>query len=93
MRRLLVLLSFFCVIMLGAGEHKNFPAAEVVLNNGLDIIANSAAAENAAEKLSSVLEKIYNKPFPVKKGDGTSGIAIGMPEDFPAAPFQASFDN
>lgn len=93
MRRLLVLLSFFCVIMLGAGVHKSFPAPEVVLNNGLDIIVNSAAAENAAKKLSSVLEKIYNKPFPVKKGDGTSGIAIGMPEDFPAAPVKAAFDN
>ncbi|MBO5821394.1 MAG: DUF4838 domain-containing protein, partial [Lentisphaeria bacterium] len=85
----------FCVlscIALAAGVHKSFPAAKVKLDSGLPIIANSPKAEAAAKKLSAVLEKIYKKSFPVKKGDGLTGIAVGTPEDFPAAKIKAKFD-
>lgn len=92
MKKLVILFILLCVSILFAGEHKSFPAPEVTLNSGLPVIANSPEAESAARKLSAILEKIYRKPFPVKKGDGTSGIAVGTPEDFPSAPFKAGFD-
>ena len=90
-KSLFLFCALFCMV-LGAGVHKSFPAPKVRLSSGLPVIANSPQAEAAAKKLSTVLEKIYKKPFPIQKGDGTSGIAVGTPEDFPAAPGKAKFD-
>ena len=92
MKKSLFLVFSLVSIMLTSGEHKSFPAAKVRLDSGFPIIANSPKAEAAAKLLSAVLEKIYKKPFPIRKGDGTTGIAVGTPEDFPSLAVKAKFD-
>ena len=92
MKKFLLLFLIFAGMAVVSGEHKSFPAEAVILKNGMPVIVNSDQAQRAAETLSGILSRIYNKPFPVQKGDGKNGIAIGVPGDFPAIPFKAEFD-
>src|SRR5947209_20265596 len=51
------------------------------------VIAEHASAETkqAAERLAGMLERITTAKFPVQSGgDGTTGIAVGLVDDFPA---------
>src|SRR4051812_17400385 len=50
------------------------------------VIAENAAptTKAAAERLASYLERITSAKFAVKTGDGTTGIAVGLVDDFPA---------
>lgn len=92
MKRFLFLLLLFFGIAAECGEHKSFPAEAVRLKNGMPVIVKSAGARRAAETLSKLLTRIYGKPFPVQDGDGRSGIAVGIPGDFPGIAFQPEFD-
>jgi hypothetical protein len=50
------------------------------------VIAENAAptTKAAAERLAGYLERITSAKFPVKTGDGVTGIAVGLVDDFPA---------
>ena len=88
----LILLVILSAAALRAGEHKTFPAEKVRLDGGLPIIANTPEAQKTAARLSGLLGKIYGKPFPVRKGDGKTGIAVGQSGDFPGLEFRPKFD-
>jgi hypothetical protein len=47
-----------------------------------------AATRQAAVELARQLTRITGAPFSVTNGDGTSGLAVGCADDFPAAPLQ-----
>ena len=54
------------------------------------VVVGPAASERtqaAAGTLAGMLARITGGDFVVKEGDGTSGIAVGVPGDFPKSPF------
>src|SRR5437870_5147177 len=55
------------------------------------VIAEQASAPTkaAAAELADYLGRITGAKFVVQSGDGTSGIALGKPGDFPALHLQA----
>ena len=57
----------------------------------LSIVTGKDAPERvtvAAHDLATYLEKISGASFEIKAGDGLSGIAVGVADDFPSLPFR-----
>ncbi|MCH5376110.1 MAG: DUF4838 domain-containing protein, partial [Planctomycetes bacterium] len=68
------------------------PCAVVIADDGqapLPIIVGENASERvrlAAQTLGDYLERITGAAFSIRAGDGKSGLAVGLPADFPATP-------
>jgi hypothetical protein len=60
-----------------------------------EIVVAAAAVESTratAELLADYLQRISGAKFTVRDGDGSSGVAVGLPGDFPATPRDVKFD-
>jgi hypothetical protein len=74
------------------------PQPVVVADNGLarlPIVHAATASQktiDAAHTLADYLQRITGAAFAVQIGDGTTGIALGDVDDFPALPAQSYFD-
>jgi len=58
------------------------------------VVVGPAASEStrkAAAELAEMLRRISGAPFPVIEGDGGRGVAVGVPADFTALPFDPAF--
>lgn len=58
------------------------------------VVADKATerVRRTAQTLAEYLGKISDAKFAVSTGDGTSGIAVGLPADFPMLPFSKVWD-
>jgi hypothetical protein len=92
---------FFVVALMAAGAERNLRAAEPppakLARDGKPLLpvtigkgASPAAKETAAE-LADYLGRIAGTKFTVESGDGTRGIVLGRPADFPKLPFEVKF--
>jgi len=54
--------------------------------------AASPRVKQAAQSLADYLGKMSGAPFTVIAGDGTAGLAVGRPEDFPALKLTTLFN-
>ena len=95
---LIVCISLMCGTISSAGEVDNQGAESFKLCENsaaaADIIispASSAQIISYANDLAEYLNKISGAVFQVTQGDGSSGIVLGLPENFSALPFSASF--
>ncbi len=94
---LIVFISLLCGTMSSAGEVDNQGAESFQLcenGGGVNIIispASSAQIISYANDLAEYLHKISGAVFQVQQGDGSSGIVLGLPENFSALPFSSSF--
>src|SRR5262249_29695083 len=58
------------------------------------IAANaSPAVKQSASEIATFLGKITGGTFEITAGDGTTGIALGLPSQFPALPFKDRWAN
>jgi hypothetical protein len=58
------------------------------------VVVGRSASEpirKAAAELAETLKRISGAPFQVTEGDGRSGLAVGVPADFSALPFDPEF--
>lgn len=82
-----------------AGEHMIRDSEKVVIaargKAVMPVIISEKATpetKTAAENLARILSKMSGGVFKVATGNGKTGIAIGIPGDFPEIPLKTSFD-
>jgi len=79
-----IALSVACLAQ-GAGETSYQIASRGRALGPVVVAANAApSVRESAQELADYLGKISGGAFTVETGDGTRGIAVGMPNDFPA---------
>jgi len=99
MRRLSFLLLTLCLAALHSpAKAAVMPGQAVVAKDGQALMqvtigaAPSARVQAVAKVLATYLESISGAEFKVQAGDGKSGLAVGLPADFPALDLAGEFD-
>ena len=92
------LLSFFLVLSFSTGLSGTEPIPCPLAKEGKALLKITVAEKASpqtlplASELAEYLSKISGAKFEVATGDGSTGIVLGLPEDFTALPIEVSFE-
>lgn len=96
---LLTVCLFGITLPLDAGEKEPVPLATARLATGGRALVPVVVCDKPTERvrriagtLADYLERISGAKFAVESGDGTTGIAVGVPGDFPALTLHTAWD-
>ncbi|MBS3763857.1 MAG: DUF4838 domain-containing protein, partial [Planctomycetes bacterium] len=96
LRQFLGLILVLNVFATGCRTSSAAPAADLASDGRcmMPVVVGQNASDNVqkhADQLAEYLGRMGGTEFRVKRGDGSSGIVVGLPADFESCPFEVRF--